>query len=207
MGLTRLGSGKGSASLSEEQAMPKHELIRGRIVDLRRHTNVHLYHRRPPGPSDRYELWLRDDTGQEVQFTIHTRTMPARRGHEVTVIESTGGGPPTVVALINWTTLEAANYVEIDPPRLLRGWDLGVLVLLCIGAIWWFGNAAPGVAVAAGAVGLAVAAAARAVWRSAVARQVDMTITRVARVALQAADPLDPPPKDSGKVVAFRRRR
>ena len=187
--------------------MPKHELIRGRIVDLRRHTNVHLYHRRPPGPSDRYELWLRDDSDQEVQFTIHTRTMPARRGHEVTVIESVGGGPPTVVALINWTTLEAANYVEIDPPPLLRGRDLGVLILLCIGAIWWFGNAAPGVTVAAGAVWLSVAAAARAVWRSVRARQVDVTITRVARVALRAESPLDPSPRDSGNVVAFRRRR
>ncbi len=187
--------------------MPKHELIRGRIVDLRRYTNVHLYHRRPPGPSDRHELWLRDDADQELQFTIHTRTMPARRGHEVTVIESVGGGPPTVVALINWSTLEAVNYAEIDPPRLLRGWDLGVLVLLCIGAIWWSGNAAPGVAVAAGVAWLSVAAAARAAWRSIRARQVDMTITRVARVALQAAGPLAPLPKDAGKVVAFRRRR
>lgn len=187
--------------------MPEHELIRGRIVDLRRHTNVHLYHRRPPGPSDRYELWLRDDTGQEVQFTIHTRTMPARRGHEVTMIESVGGGPPTVVALINWTTLEAVNYAEIDPPSLLRGWDLSVLVLLCIGAIWRFGNAAPGVAVAAGGVWLLIAGAVRAMWRSVRARQVDVTITRVARVALRTDSPLDPSPKASGKVVAFRRRR
>ncbi len=187
--------------------MPKHELIRGRIVDVRRHTNVHLYHRRPPGPSDRYELWLRDDTGQELQFTIHTRTMPARRGHEVTVIEVVDGGPPTVVALINWTTLEAANYVEIDPPPLLRGRDLGVLILLCIGAIWWFGNAAPGVALAAGVAWLSVAVAARAMWRSVRARQVDVTITRVARVALRADSPLDPSPKASGKVVAFRRKR
>ena len=187
--------------------MPKHELTRGCIVDLRRHTNVHLYHRRPPGPSDRYELWLRDDTGQEVQFTIHTRTMLARRGHEVTVIESGGSGPPTVVALINWTTLEAANYVEIDPPPLLRGWDLGVLVLLCIGAIWWFGNAAPGVAVAAGGAWLLIASAARAVWRSVRARQVDGTITGVARSALRADGALAPSPRDSGNVVAFRRRR
>ncbi|WP_295641729.1 hypothetical protein [uncultured Methylibium sp.] len=187
--------------------MPKHELIRGRIVDLRRHTNVHLYHRRSPGPSDRYELWLRDDADQELQVTIHTRTMPARRGHEVTVIESADSGPPTVVGLINWTTLEAVNYVEIDPPPLLRGWDLSVLILLCISAIWWFGNAAPGVALAAGGVWLFIAGAVRAVWRSVRARQVDVTITRVARVALRADSPLDPSPKAPGTVVAFRRKR
>ena len=45
-----------------------------------------------------------------------------------------------------------------------------LLALVFIGAIWWFGNAAPGVAVAAGAVWLSVAAAARAVWRSRVIR-------------------------------------
>lgn len=178
--------------------MPNHELIRGRIVDLRRHTNVHLYHRRPPGASDRYELWLRDDTGQEVQFTIHTRTMPARRGHEVTVIESAGGGPPTV-ALINWTTLEAVNYAEIDPPRLLRGWDLGVLVLLCIGAIWWFGNAAPGVAVAVGGAGC----------RSLRAFGQGRSTSRSPglRGSLCAPTVLSTHRPASGKVVAFRRRR
>ena len=82
-----------------------------------------------------------------------------------------------------------------------------MLVLLCIGAVWWFGNAAPGVAVAAGAVWLSVAAAARAVWRSIQGRQVDVTITRLARVALRADSPLAPSPKASGEVVAFRRKR
>jgi len=111
-----------------------------------------------------------------------------------------------VVALINWTTLEAVNYAEIDPSRLLRGWVLAVLVLLCVGAIWWFGNAARGVAIAAGAVWLSFAAAARAVWRSVQARQVDTTITRVANAALRGDGPLAPSPRDSGKVVAFRRK-
>jgi hypothetical protein len=133
--------------------------------------------------------------------------MPARLGHEVTVIESVDGGPPTVVALINWTTLEATNYVEIDPPPLVRRRDLGVLVLLSIGAIWLFGNAAPGIVVAAGGMWLLVAGAMRAVWRSVQARQVDVAINRVARVALRAGGALDPSPRDSGKVVAFRRRR
>jgi hypothetical protein len=187
--------------------MPNHELIRGRIVDLRRYTNLHLYHRRPPGPSDRYELWLRDDSGQELKFTMHTRTMPARRGHEVTVIEQVMGGHPMVVALINWTTMEAVNYAEIDPPRLLRGWDLGVLVLLCIGAASWFEDAALVVAVAAGSFWLWAAAAVRAVWCLVQARQIDVTITKVARAALRATGPLDPSPRDSGKVVAFRRKR
>jgi hypothetical protein len=82
-----------------------------------------------------------------------------------------------------------------------------VLVLLCVGAIEGFGNAAPGVAVAAGAVWLSVAAAARAVWRSVQARQVDVTITEVARAAMRADVRLAPSPKNSGNVVAFRCKR
>ena len=57
--------------------MPELLTTRGRIVDLRRHTNVHLYGRRPLGPTDRYELWVRQRGGRERKFTIHTRTMPA----------------------------------------------------------------------------------------------------------------------------------
>lgn len=37
--------------------------------------------------------------------------------------------------------------------------------------------------------------------------EIDVTITRLARVALRADSPLDPSPKASGKVVAFRRKR
>lgn len=48
---------------------------------------------------------------------------------------------------------------------------------------------------------------ARGVWGSVRARQVDVTITRVARAALRADGPLDPSPKGSGEVVAFRRKR
>ena len=148
-----------------------------------------------------------DDTGLELKFTVQSRTMPARRGHEVTVIEYVIRGQPMVAALINWTTMEAVNYAQIDPPWLLRGWDLGVLVLLCIGAASWFEDAALVVAVAAGAVWLWAAAAVRAVWCLVQARQVDVTITKVARAALRANGPLDRSPGDSGKVLAFRRKR
>ena len=37
--------------------MPTLQVVHGRIVDLRRYTNVHLYYcRRPFGPTDRYKL-------------------------------------------------------------------------------------------------------------------------------------------------------
>jgi hypothetical protein len=70
-------------------AMPHLQATHGHIVDVRRHTNVHLYWRGRFGPAERYELWLRDPVGCEHQFTIHTRTLPARRGHEVTLLAET----------------------------------------------------------------------------------------------------------------------
>jgi len=41
------------------------QAVHGRIVELRRHTNVHLYGRRPFGPTDRYELWIKPPDGAE----------------------------------------------------------------------------------------------------------------------------------------------
>lgn len=55
--------------------------IHGQLVDLRRYTNVHLYHgRRPLGPTDRYELWIKSTRGEERKFTVNTRNLPARPG-------------------------------------------------------------------------------------------------------------------------------
>lgn len=109
--------------------MPALHAIRGRIVDLRRYTNVHLYWRRPPGPTDRYELWMRPDDGTERKFTIHTRTMPARQGHRVSVIVKMNTNPLQVMGLFNCDTREAVNYMRSDPPSVLLGADFIVLAL------------------------------------------------------------------------------
>ncbi len=100
--------------------MPALHELSGRVVDLRRHTNVHLYWRGRFGPTERYELWLRDAVGYEYQFTIHTRTMPARRGHEITLLIEAD----MVRGLVNWSTGKNVNYLRTDPPPLWRLRDL-----------------------------------------------------------------------------------
>jgi hypothetical protein len=100
--------------------MPILQTLRGRIVDLRRHTNVHLYWRGRRGPAERYELWLREADGHERQFTIHTRIMPARRGQEVTLLTDA----TTVRGIVNWSTGMRVNYLHADPPALLLLRDL-----------------------------------------------------------------------------------
>ena len=113
--------------------MPVLHEMRGRVVDLRRHTNVHLYWRGRLGPTERYELWLRDAAGGEHQFTIHTRTMPARRGHDITLLV----GTDRVRGLINWSTGKSVNYVRADPLPLWRLRDLlAPLALLAVLSAW-----------------------------------------------------------------------
>lgn len=155
------------------------QTIHGRIVDLRRHVNVHLYHLRPFAPSDRYELWIRCQDGSERKFTLHTRTMPARRGHEVSLIV-TLGKTPWVLGLANWTALDGANYVRTDPPALLRPWDvLAVLVLGTPLMITW-GAAGVVLSVPVAFAYLLVAGVLRAGARIRRAAQVDVAIDREA---------------------------
>ncbi len=107
--------------------MPPLQVVYGRIVDLRRYTNVHLYYgRRPFGPTDRYELWIKPHGGVECKFTINTRAMPARRGHVVSLIVTTHK-LPQVLGLANWTTIDGVNYARTDARSLVRVWDFVLL--------------------------------------------------------------------------------
>jgi hypothetical protein len=117
-------------------ATPILQTMRGRIVDLRRQTNVHLYWRGRFGPAERYELWLRDAAGREHQFTIHTRILPARRGHEVTLLIDA----LAVRAIVNWSTGMSVNYLRVDPPPLLRLRDPWVPPALLIALASWLGD-------------------------------------------------------------------
>jgi hypothetical protein len=108
----------------------------GHIVDLRRYTNVHLYRRGRYGPAARYELWLRDPAGREHQFTINTRTLPARRGHDVTLLADA----LAVRGIVNWSTGIRVNYLRVDPPPLLRLRDLWGPPALLIALVTWLGD-------------------------------------------------------------------
>jgi hypothetical protein len=154
--------------------------VHGRIVDLRRHVNVHLSRRLPFVPSERYELWLRLKSGGERQFTIQTRTMPARRGHEVSLIV-TGTQTPQVLGLANWSILDGANYIRTDPPPLLRPRDALIVpgLLMVLTAEWHKTGALLSIPVIVayllGALFL------RALARDRRAAQVDIEIDREAR--------------------------
>ncbi|HCY61909.1 MAG TPA: hypothetical protein DHV59_03535 [Oxalobacteraceae bacterium] len=116
--------------------MPHLQTLRGQIVDLRRHANVHLYWRGRYGPAERYELWMRDPEGYEHQCVLYTRTMPARLGHEVTLVADA----IAVRGIVNWSTGVRVNYMRVDPPPLMHLRDLWVSVALLTSLAAWLGD-------------------------------------------------------------------
>lgn len=90
---------------------------RGRVLELRRHLNADVYWRRPPGPTERYELWIRQEDGHERKFTINTRSMPARRGHAIALIVKTSTKPPQVIGIFNASTIDAVNHICVPIRR------------------------------------------------------------------------------------------
>lgn len=149
--------------------------IHGHVVELRRHVNEHLRHLRPFMPTERYELWLRASDGAERKFTLHTREMPARRGHEVSLI-TTQHNPPQVLALANWTTVDGVNYARTEPAGVVRGVDLAVLAAALVGASAWLGLAGLAFCVMAAPALMAVGAAVRWLARRRLAWLVDLAI-------------------------------
>lgn len=155
--------------------MSRLQCFHGRIVELRRHTNVHLYWRRPLGPTDRYELWIKPPDGAERKFTVNTRHMPARRGHEVSLIIAVHK-VPCVLALANWSTIDGVNYARTDAASLLRALDFIVLpcAFLAMGAE--FGDIGMVAFVPAAVTYLVAMVAGRAAHRASLACRVDRAI-------------------------------
>ncbi len=155
--------------------MPTLQTFHGRIVDLRRHTNVHRYGYRPLGPTDRYELWIKSAQGAERKFTVNTRVMPARRGHEVSLI-ITAHPVPQVLGLANWSTIDGVNYARTEAPPLVRAWDFVVLSAAFLSMAIFYGDVGMVLFVPAAVACLLMVGGARAVARTRRIWQVDQAI-------------------------------
>lgn len=160
--------------------MPTLQAFHGRIVDLRRHTNVHRFAHRPLGPTDRYELWVKPPRGIERKFTVNTRIMPARRGHEVSLIV-TAHKLPQVLGLANWSTIYGVNYARTDAPSLIRAWDFALLPAAFLAAAVLYGNTGMVLFVPAAVAYVLVAGLGRVIARTRRAQQVDCAIDAEAR--------------------------
>jgi len=150
-------------------------VIRGTIVETQRFINVPLrmWERYPA--RERREVWLRGADGQERKWVIHTRVLPARRGHRVVLLLE----GDSVVGLFNATTGADINYPRADPPFLLRGFDLLAGLALAIGLPAWLGDAGLALLPPTVALYLILAVSARVLSRWRLRCQVDKTLAQV----------------------------
>lgn len=122
-------------ALDVQQAVAQHvQPPRGQVAH---ESGRHLH---PIAPTARWELWLLAPDGTDRQFTVHTREMPARRGHEVSLMTTTHRCP-RVPALANWTTIDGVNHARSELPGLVHVSDVLWLAAGFVGMTAWLGDA------------------------------------------------------------------
>lgn len=100
----------------------------GTVLEVHRFINTHSRSFERPVCRERRELWLGAGQDDEYKFVIHTKLMPARKTHCVTLVLA----GMTVLGLYNATTGTSANYIREDPPYLTRGLDALAFAFLAL---------------------------------------------------------------------------
>jgi len=102
----------------------------GTVIEVQRFINKPMRWHERPVCGERRELWLSVHHQDEYKWVIHSKVMPARHDHHVTLLLAGAA----VVGLYNASTGTSVNYVREDPPFLTRGVDvLRVLALIAAG--------------------------------------------------------------------------
>lgn len=112
--------------------MRKFWYVTGELAEMQRYINVPMRWCEQYPARERREFWIAANDGRDIKLVVHSRVMPARRGHQVNVLLL----GDWVVGLANLTTGRQVNFVSEDPPLLLRKCDaLAVLVILAGGLV------------------------------------------------------------------------
>ncbi len=90
--------------------------VSGHVAEVQRFINVPMRWCEQYPARERRELWLTTTEGMDMKFVIHSRQMPARRGHEVLALLL----GDDLVALHSLSTGRQVNYLRSDPPLLWR---------------------------------------------------------------------------------------
>jgi len=151
--------------------------ITGTIIESSRFIDKPMHWHERHVCNERRELWLATSHEDERGFVIHTKLMPARKTHCVTLVLAGS----TVLGLYNATTGVSANYVRQDPPFLTKGLDLLVMAVwallgcICVAIGWLSLSQVLGGAVAY----LFLAIACRAVYRRRLREFVDEAVNEL----------------------------
>jgi hypothetical protein len=107
------------------------ETLTGRVIEACRYLN-RIPGLRDDDPSrERWELWLADANNNEHKIVVYSQCMPARVGHAVTIVHFEGRG----AGLYNLSTGMRVNFVQADPPQLIRNIDVVIVVFGSFGAL------------------------------------------------------------------------
>lgn len=88
--------------------------VSGQVAEVQRFINVPMRWCEQYPARERRELWLTTADGMDMKFVVHSRQMPARRGHEVIALLL----GDDLVALHSLSTGTQVNYLRSDPPLL-----------------------------------------------------------------------------------------
>ena len=100
--------------------------VSGELTEVQRFINVPMRWCEQYPARERRELWIRTDAGSELKFVVHTRYLPARRGHRVAVLVGSG----EAVALLK---LCSDDFSSLEVHALFEGdrvdaWETVLLV-------------------------------------------------------------------------------
>ena len=149
--------------------------VTGMLLETQRYINVPMRFGERYVARERREIWLREADGQERKWIIHTRVLPARRGHRVVLLVR----GDWVVGLFNASTGADVNYPRTDPALLLRGFDLFAILSLAIGLPVWLCAAGFALLTPTVIMYLILAIFGRAFWRWRQRRQVDKALAEI----------------------------
>jgi hypothetical protein len=106
--------------------MSKFLWISGQLAEVQRFINVPMRWCEQYPARERRELWVTAADGQDIKLIVHSRLMPARRGHQVIGLLL----GEQLVGIYNATTGKQVNYIRSDPPLLWRRCDAAAIALL-----------------------------------------------------------------------------
>lgn len=105
--------------------------VSGELTEVQRFINVPIRWCEQYRARERRELWITTDAARELKFIVHTRYLPARRGHRVAALVCRR----EVVALLNLTTGDGINFYRADPPLLWKRCDGVALIAVALAAV------------------------------------------------------------------------
>jgi hypothetical protein len=114
--------------------MSKFLWVSGQLAEVQRFINVPMRWCEQYPARERRELWLTTADGLDIKLIVHSRLMPARRGHQVIGLLL----GEEMVGLHNLTTGKQVNYVRSDPPLLWRRCDAAAVAAVVAASLGAF---------------------------------------------------------------------